>query len=78
MIRMLITTCALLLLGGCSGYYKVSDPVSGATYFTRKLEQKERTAIFRDADTGRQVTLQNSVVQQISGDEFNRGVAAAR
>lgn len=64
-----------LLLAGCSNYYKVSDPVSGTTYYSKKLEQKEKAVIFRDARTGNQVTMQNSTVEQISSAEFKQGLA---
>lgn len=72
---------ASLLLGGCTSYYKVSDPVSGRTYYTNELKKKGEGAVWlKDARTGSEVTIQNSEVQKISKEEFetNRAKSGTR
>jgi len=65
---------ALLLAGGCSSYYKVTDPTTGKVYYTDNLrERSSGSATLRDAKTGNMVSLQNSEVQKITKDEYDRG-----
>jgi len=54
----------------------VTDPASGRTYYTKKVHEagKTGTVKFKDAKTGRDVTLQSSEVRQISSDEFDEAV----
>jgi len=69
--------CAVLL-AGCSSYYQVRDPGSGATYYTSDVDRPggAGTVRFKDDRTKREVTLQNSEVKEISRDEYDRGVNA--
>jgi PBP1b-binding outer membrane lipoprotein LpoB len=65
----------LLFLGGCSHYYKVSDPAGSKEYYTKDVDQTKMGAIkIKDAKTGATVTLQSSDVKEISEDEFNQAV----
>ena len=56
-------TLALLCVGGCTNYYKVTDPTTGRVYYTTELEHKNSgAATLKDARTGNKVNLQNSEV----------------
>lgn len=71
-----VTAGALCLgLSGCSSYYRVTDPASGRTYYTKKIDHDLGSAVrFKDAKTQSRVTLQSSEVKEISGSEFDAGV----
>ena len=65
---------ALLCVGGCTTYYKVTDPTTGRAYYTTELQHKNSgAATLKDARTGNKVNLQNSEVQTISKEEFESG-----
>jgi hypothetical protein len=65
---------ALLCAGGCTTYYKVTDPTTGRAYYTTELQHKNSgAATLKDARTGNKVNLQNSEVQTISKEEFESG-----
>jgi hypothetical protein len=69
--------CAGLLVVGCATYYKVTDPYSGKTYYTDKVDGQMGGAVkMKDARTGSVVTLQNSEVKEISEKEYKAGLAA--
>ena len=76
MTRKLITiVLALFFLAGIlacgGGYYRVKDPATGTTYYTKDLkEQKGGAVTLKDANTGSTVTLQNSEVTQINKEEY--------
>ena len=65
---------SLLALGvtGCSSYYRVTDPASGKTYYTTKINDAGRAGAvkIKDERTGSTVTLQSSEVREISADEY--------
>jgi len=64
----------LLCAGGCTTYYKVTDPTTGRAYYTTELQHKNSgAATLKDARTGNKVNLQNSEVQTISKEEFESG-----
>ena len=64
--------CFLLLATfGCASYYKVTDPASNKTYYTKDVERHRDGSIeFDDEKTGAEVTLQSSEVIKVSSDEF--------
>jgi hypothetical protein len=65
---------ALLCAGGCTTYYKVTDPTTNRAYYTTELQHKNSgAATLKDARTGNKVNLQNSEVQTISKEEFESG-----
>lgn len=57
---------------GCSSYYRVTDPASGKTYYTTKIDNAGRAGAvkIKDEKTGSVVTLQSSEVKEISSDEY--------
>ena len=71
----LATTLTILVIFGLSacggGYYKVIDPATDKTYYTKDLEEVKGGAIkIKDANTGSTVTLQNSEVTKINKEMF--------
>src|SRR5689334_13011059 len=61
-------------VSGCASYYHVHDPSTGKDYYTHEIKQDRAGATtLKDARTGRQVTVQNSEVEQISEEQFNTG-----
>jgi uncharacterized protein YceK len=74
-VVMALLGAGLCVLSGCSSYYRVTDPGSGRTYYTKKVDHDLGSAVkFKDAKTESQVTLQSSEVKEISGSEFDAGV----
>ena len=70
-------TLALFIFGimaacGSGYYYKVVDPSSGKTYYTKKISEEKGGAIkLEDAATNSTVKIQNSEVTKIDRTEFN-------
>ncbi|MGH8682693.1 MAG: hypothetical protein ACREVS_18350 [Burkholderiales bacterium] len=69
-----LAVLAAVLVAGCASYYRVTDPGTGRAYYTEKVERKNGTVMFKDAKTGAEVTMTSSVVLEVSGDEFRKGV----
>jgi hypothetical protein len=68
----------LVLMGGCTHYYKVNDPAGNKEYYTTKVDQTKSGAVkIKDARTGATVTLQSSEVKEISEDEFEAAMKPA-
>jgi hypothetical protein len=65
---------ALLCIGGCTNYYKVTDPTTGKVYYTTQLQEKTSgAATLKDGRTGSQVNLQNSVIEKITKESYEAG-----
>jgi hypothetical protein len=63
---------AFLLAVGCTTYYQIQDPVTGDVYYADNMKTLDGGAVrFTDAQSGTEVTVQNSDVKEISEDEFN-------
>jgi hypothetical protein len=72
--------CGLALaVAGCSSHYRVTDPASGKTYYTTKINDAGRAGAvkIKDDRTGSTVTLQSSEVKEISADEYEAGLKMA-
>ena len=67
-----LTISVVFGLSACGGgYYKVIDPATDKTYYTKELkEEKGGANKIEDANTGSTVTLQNSEVTKINKEEF--------
>lgn len=80
--RVAAATAGLILAGallGCSSYYRVTDPVSGSTYYTQKVERLHGGSVrFVSARSDATVTLEESEVTPISKDEFNNQTGGGR
>jgi len=67
----------LLLMGLAAGcqHYRVTDPQTGQTYYTRTINRHLGGAVsFEDQRTHDKVTLQNSQVEKISEDAYDAGI----
>lgn len=63
--------CILALtVAGCGAYYKISDPGTGKTYYSDKINKKNGSIEFKDAHTRSTVTLQNSEIIEVSKEEY--------
>lgn len=75
--------CALVgvvaLVGGCSHYYKVSDPAGNKEYYTTDVDESRTGSIkIKDAKTGATVTLQSSEVKEITAEEYEAAVKGSK
>ena len=68
--------CGLIMvLAGCSSYYRVNDPAGTREYYTTDIDKTKAGAItFKDEKSGGVVTLQSSEVKEITEEEFNAAV----
>ena len=67
----------MLLVTGCTTYYKVSDPSGGTKdYYTTKVKKHKSTGAIelKDEKSGANVTLQSSEVKEITEEEFDAAV----
>jgi hypothetical protein len=74
-----LVVCGLTIaIAGCSSHYRVTDPASGRTYYTTKVNDSGRAGAvkIKDDRTGSTVTLQSSEVKEISVDEYEAGLKA--
>ena len=82
MRKHLITTLILggvtMLLAGCTDHYRVTDPQSGRSYYTTKVDTAGRAGAvkIKDEKTGSTVTLQSSEVKKISEEEYEAEMMA--
>ena len=65
---------AMALIAGCASYYKVTDPSSGRTFYTEKIDRPkgQTTIMFKDTKSGAEITLPSSEVLEISSDEYKQ------
>lgn len=75
MKKAILVSLLLLVVAGCTSYYKVTDPATDKVYYTNEVKYKGSGAVqLKDAKTGAKVVLPASEVQQIKKDEFTHGV----
>ncbi|MHC4648046.1 MAG: hypothetical protein ACYTBJ_21510 [Planctomycetota bacterium] len=75
MKKAIVVSLLLLIVAGCTSYYKVTDPSTDKVYYTNEVKYKGSGAVeLKDAKTGAKVVLPTSEVQQIEEEEFNRGI----
>lgn len=75
MKKAILVSLLLLIVAGCTSYYKVTDLATDKVYYTNKVDYKGSGAVeLKDAKTGAKVVLPSSEVQQIKKDEFNLGI----
>lgn len=69
---------ALALAGGCTTYYKVTDPTTNKVYYTTQLEERGSGAVeLKDAATGGTVSLQNSEVTKINKETYEANFSSS-
>jgi hypothetical protein len=77
MKKALLVSLLLLIVAGCTSYYKVTDPSTSKVYYTNEVKYKGSGAVeLKDAKTGAKVVLPSSEVQQIEKEEFTQGVSS--
>ena len=74
-LRALIAIAALATLAACTTYYEVTDPTSEKVYYTTDLDVDNGVTTLTDANSGAEVTIQNSEVLEVSKDTFNANVS---
>ncbi len=75
MKKALLGIVCLFGLAGCGGYWQVVDPATKNVYYTEDVKRIKGGAVqFVDGKTGKQITLQNSEVMEVSKDQFREGV----
>jgi len=67
-----VLACAAL---GCTQYYAVTDPVSQKTYYTHKVKHSKGAVRFKDATTGREVSLASAEVDNVDKGTFKAGTS---
>ena len=69
----------ITLAAGCSTYYKVTDPASGKTYYTKEIKDagKAGAVKFKDEKSGSMVTLQSSEVKEVLGEDYSTGLTSS-
>ena len=74
-----VMVCGLIVgVAGCSSHYRVTDPSSGKTYYTTKIDNAGRAGAvkIKDEKTGSTVTLQSAEVKESSAEEYEAGLKA--
>ena len=75
MIRTAVLAVALVGLSGCTSYYRVTDPSTSRTYYTKELKDSNGGAVkFQDGNTGEEVTIQNSQVEKVDEQQYDEGL----
>jgi hypothetical protein len=65
----------LVLIAGCTSYYRINDQTSGRIYYTNDYDRADSGAIiFEDAKSRSRVTLQSSEIKEISRADFEAGM----
>ena len=69
----------IALAAGCTTYYRVTDPASGKTYYTKDIEEagKAGAVKFKDEKSGSIVTLQSSEVKEVTGEDYSAALKSA-
>ncbi len=77
LICLSLTACSLPAmpqLPGTGGYYVVTDPVRGTTYYTDRVRREQQGVVeFRDGATGAWVSIPGAELRAISAAEFRDG-----
>ena len=74
--RYVLAALVSLMVAACATYYKVTDPASGKSFYTTKVNRSlSGTVSFKDAVTGGEVTLQSSEVLKIPSKEFEQATS---
>ena len=70
--KFVVTILSVLVFGicGCGSYYKIIDPSTSKVYYTDDIKRRGSSVEFKDANTGSDVTLQNTEIKDINKEEF--------
>ena len=65
----------LLLVAGCTTYYRITDQPTRRTYYTTDFDRTDSGAVkFYDKKSRSWVTLQSSEINEISKDAYQTGL----
>jgi hypothetical protein len=73
-VRTFLALSVLATLAACTTYYEVKDPTSDKVYYTTDLDVDNGVTTLSDANSGAEVTIQNSEVKEISKDTYKENV----
>lgn len=73
-----VVVLSLVTAGGCSSYYKLTDPATGKVFYTEEVDRQGSAVAFKDAQTGAVTTLQNSQVLEIDKKTFQAALTPER
>lgn len=65
---------AALGVGGCSYYFRITDTSNGRVYYTKDYAREPNNVRFKDAMTGKEMTLPAADVRSISSEEYEANV----
>jgi len=67
-----IVVAGAMTMGGCTNYWKVTDPASGRTYYTTKLKKAKHSGAieFEDQATGKLIILSASEREKITKADY--------
>jgi len=72
----IVVLSAGFLVSACASYYRVKDPATGSVYYTEKVKREGSAAMFKDARSGSDVTIQNSEIKEIEKKEYYEALVA--
>jgi hypothetical protein len=73
---LIVALCAGLLVTACASYYTVKDTKTGTIYYTQEVKPDGSAATFKDAVSGKEMTVQNSEITAIDRMAFDVGTPA--
>jgi hypothetical protein len=74
-----LALAALAIGPGCVRYYKVTDPNTRDVYYTKDIDKRDSGAAEFVAEPNRaKVTLQSSVIEKISKEDFEVAVGTPK
>jgi len=76
--KMILLPLAALIIGCATHYYQVTDPATEKDYYTERVERKQGSVTFKDANSQRTVTLQASEIIKITKDQFKAETGKSR
>jgi hypothetical protein len=65
-----MTLAALFTLAAGCAYYRVKEPSTGKTYYTKDIDKHGGTVEFKDAATKTKVRLASSEVDKVTRTEY--------
>ena len=75
-LALLASMTALPLAGGCTRYFRVTEPGGGQVWYTKSISRTRTGGVqFRDLEQNAEVTLQSSVVKEIQKQDLPEGLA---
>jgi hypothetical protein len=74
-MRRAMVVLLLMFAAGCTSYHKVTDLNTGKAYYTTDIDRKSSGVVeLKDGRTGTTITLPSSEVQEITKEEYKRGI----